>query len=117
MKTTTRNHVRSIFPLALMALASLALGQSLPLDNIKLPAGFAIDIVARVPGARAMTWSDKGTLFVGSSDGGVYAITFAAPNAGGAASVHTIASRLTDPAGVAFRNGALYVSPMCSGRR
>ena len=110
MKTTTRNHVRSIFPLALMALASLALGQSLPLDNIKLPAGFAIDIVARVPGARAMTWSDKGTLFVGSSDGGVYAITFAAPNAGGAASVHTIASRLTDPAGVAFRNGALYVS-------
>ena len=40
----------------------------------------------------------------------MHAITFAAPNAQGAATVHAIASGLRDPAGVAFRNGALYVS-------
>ena len=38
------------------------------------------------------------------------ALTFAAPNAGGEATVHTIASGLRDPGGVAFRDGALYVS-------
>ena len=39
--------------------------QSLPLDRIKLPPGFAIELVARVPNARAMTWGSDGTLFVG----------------------------------------------------
>ena len=84
--------------------------QSPTLDQIKLPPGFSIELVARVPGARAMTWGDRGTLFVGSSAGNVYALTFAAPNAGGQASVHTIASGLRDPGGVAFHNGALFVS-------
>ena len=84
--------------------------QSPPIDQIKLPPGFSIELVARVPGARAMTWGDAGTLFVGSSAGNVYALTFAAPNAGGQATVSTIASGLRDPGGVAFHNGALYVS-------
>jgi len=84
--------------------------QSPTLDQIKLPPGFSIELVARVPSARAMTWGDRGTLFVGSSAGNVYALTFAAPNAGGQASVHTIASGLRDPGGVAFHNGALFVS-------
>jgi glucose/arabinose dehydrogenase len=83
-------------------------GQSL--SQIKLPPGFSIELVARVPSARAMTWGDRGTLFVGSSAGSVYALTFAPPNAGGEATVHTIASGLGDPGGVAFRGGALYVS-------
>src|SRR5438034_5534856 len=84
--------------------------QSPPVDQIKLPPGFSIELVARLPSARAMTWGDGGTLFVGSSAGNVYALTFAAPNAGGQASVHTIASGLRDPGGVAFHNGALFVS-------
>src|SRR5438128_8582481 len=57
-----------------------------------------------------MTWGDRGTLFVGSGRGSVYAITFAAPNAGGQTAVQTITADLSEPAGVAFRNGALYVS-------
>src|SRR6059058_5189976 len=84
--------------------------QSPTLDQIKLPPGFSIELVARVPSARAMTWGDRGTLFVGSSAGNVYALTFAAANAGGQASVQSIASGLRDPGGVAFRDGALYVS-------
>ena len=47
----------------------------LPVDSIKLPPGFAIEVVARVPNARAMTWGAAGTLFVGSAnEGSVYAI-------------------------------------------
>jgi glucose/arabinose dehydrogenase len=53
-----------------------------------------------------MTWGDRGTLFVGSVEGKVYAVTLA----GGAASVRVIASGLREPAGLAFRGGALYVS-------
>ena len=110
MNRTWRSGVGIVQALAIVAFNHAATAQTPPLSEIKLPEGFAIDIVARVPAARAMTWSDKGTLFVGSSTGDVYAITFAAPNAGGQATVHTIATSLTDPGGVAFRNGALYVS-------
>ncbi len=93
--------------LALAATQSLA--QSLPLDRIKLPPGFSIEVAAMVPNARAMTFGRDGTLFVGSgSAGNVYAVTF--PPGGGAARVRTIASGLRDPAGVAYRDGALYVS-------
>jgi glucose/arabinose dehydrogenase len=91
--------------------ASNALAQPLPLERIQLPKGFAIDLVARVPGAREMTFGDRGTLFVGSVGGNVYAIAFdAAPQSRGPAAVRTIASGLRQPVGVAFRDGALYVS-------
>jgi glucose/arabinose dehydrogenase len=93
-----------------IAASQSSVAQSLPLDQIKLPPGFSIELVARVPSARAMTWGERGTLFVGSSAGNVYALAFAAPNAIGQANVHTIASGLRDPGGVAFHNGALYVS-------
>jgi len=82
----------------------------LPLERIALPPGFAIELVARVPNARAMTWGDKGTLFVGSNEGSVHAVTFAGPEASGPATVQRIAQDLREPAGVAFRDGALYVS-------
>ena len=82
----------------------------LPLDRIKLPPGFVIDVVARVDAARAMTWGDKGTLFVGTRSGQVFAVTLPAPATTGTARVRAIASGLRDPSGVAFREGALYVS-------
>jgi glucose/arabinose dehydrogenase len=79
----------------------------LPLERIRLPPGFVIELVARVPNARAMTWGDRGTLFVGSTDAGaVYAVTLSE----GAATVRTVATGLREPAGVAFRDGALFVS-------
>jgi glucose/arabinose dehydrogenase len=90
-------------------LAAPAAAQSLPLKSIKLPAGFEIGLFADdVPNAREMALGDKGTLFVGSTRAGrVYAIRVRDGKAAGAL---TIASGLTMPVGVAFRDGALYVS-------
>jgi glucose/arabinose dehydrogenase len=82
----------------------------LSIDAIRLPPGFAIEVLARVPSARAMTWGAAGTLFVGSTEGKVYAVTPPAAGAGSDARVHVIASGLREPAGVAFRERALYVS-------
>ena len=62
----------------------------------------------QVPNARAMALSPKGTLFVGSMKAGkVYAVTF---DGGKVKKVYTIAAALDLPVGVAFRDGALYVS-------
>ncbi len=83
---------------------------ALPLERIKLPPGFAIETVARVASARAMTWGTAGTLFVGTSAGSVHAITLPRPGTAEPARVRTIATGLRDPSGVAFRDGALYVS-------
>ena len=90
-----------------LILAACARADDLPLEKIRLPPGFAIEVVARVPNARAMTLGSKGTLFVGSMDAGkVYAVTLKP----GPAAVTTVASGLARPVGVAFRDGALYVS-------
>lgn len=96
----------------LLACALLAFGASafakLPLDRIKLPPGFEISVFADdVPGARSMALGDKGTLFVGSMRGTVYAIH----NDGTKATkVTTVASGLDSPNGVAVKDGALYVA-------
>ena len=63
--------------LALMlATTSAIAAQNLPLDKIKLPAGFTISVFAdNVPNARAMALGDNGTVFVGSMRAGkVYAV-------------------------------------------
>ena len=90
--------------------ASAAAQSPLPLERIKLPPGFVIETVARVPNARAMTWGSEGTLFVGSAAGNVYAVTLPRAGTQDSARVRIIAKNLREPAGVAFRNGALYVS-------
>jgi len=99
----------SAFCTAFACLAAPAATQGLPLERIKLPPGFEITVFADdVPNARAMALGDRGTLFVGSMRAGrVYAIRV---RDGKAAGTVTIASGLTMPVGVAFRDGALYVS-------
>ncbi|WP_424357383.1 PQQ-dependent sugar dehydrogenase [Methanocella sp. MCL-LM] len=84
---------------------------SLPLDQIRLPPGFSIEVYAeKVTGARQMALSPNGTLFVGTRHPGkVYAIPDANKD-GIADGVITIASGLKQPAGVEFRNGSLYVA-------
>lgn len=79
----------------------------MPPGATKLPPGFRIELVANVPNARAMAWGERGTLFVGSSRGSAYAVTFPAT---GAAKVQEVASALSTPIGVAFHAGALYIS-------
>lgn len=84
---------------------------TLPLNKIKLPPGFKISLFAEnIEGARSLCLSPNGTLFVGTrSEGKVYAVLdtdrdFKADK------VHTLASGLNMPNGVAFRNGSLYVA-------
>ncbi|HUL62634.1 MAG TPA: PQQ-dependent sugar dehydrogenase, partial [Methanocella sp.] len=89
----------------------LAVGADpLPLDQIKLPPGFAIDVYATgVSGARQMALGANGTLFVGSIEAGnVYAVVDDDRD-GHADEVLTIAKGLHMPNGVAFRDGSLYV--------
>ena len=79
----------------------------IPLDKLKLPKGFKAELWASgLPGGRAMARGDKGKIYVGTRAlGRVYEIT----DAGGARSVRVVVDKLTQPAGVAFKDGALYV--------
>jgi len=84
--------------------------RELPLDTIKLPPGFKISLYAdNVPGARSMTLSPDGTLFVGTRGDKIYAL----PNRNGskhADEVITFTTGLNTPNGVTFHNGALFVA-------
>ncbi len=80
------------------------------LDSIHLPPGFSIDLYASAKGARSLTISPEGIVFVGSrSAGTVYAVVDKDRDGRGD-HVFTIASGLRQPNGVAFRDGALYVA-------
>ena len=90
------------------AMASAAL----PVDTIKLPPGFRIEVLTdQVPDAREMTLgryrNGKGVLYVGSGAGRVYAVTLGGVRA---TDVNMVASGLQSPIGVAYRDGALYIS-------
>ena len=79
------------------------------IENVRLPPDFRIEVYAdNVPGARSMALGQRGTLFIGTRSGKVYAV--AAPAAGAKPTVHVIADKLNMPNGVAFRDGALYVA-------
>jgi glucose/arabinose dehydrogenase len=82
------------------------------LDKIRLPPGFSISVYAEVPNARSLCWGANGTLFVGNrAEKNVYAI--ADTNKDGKADhVYTIATGLTSPNGVAFKDGNLYVAEL-----
>ncbi len=89
----------------LLFLPLIALAQA-PLEKIRLPPGFRIEVLSdQVPSAREMTWGAEGTLFVGSNAAGkVYALDTRSGK------VRTLASGLKMPVGVAFHEGDLYVS-------
>jgi glucose/arabinose dehydrogenase len=79
------------------------------LENVRLPAGFRLDVYADdVPGARSMAMGAHGTLFVGTRGEKVYAIS-GTPGSGKPI-VRVIAEKLNMPNGVAFRDAALYVA-------
>ncbi len=83
----------------------------LPLDKIKLPEGFKIELFAEgVKNARSLELSPSGTLFVGTrGEDKVYALRDT--NADFRADeIITIAEGLNTPNGVAFRDGDLYVA-------
>jgi glucose/arabinose dehydrogenase len=96
---------------AIGAACASAQNRSLPLSQIKLPPGFAIEVYASgVDNARQMALSPSGILFVGSRGAGkVYAVVDTNKD-NRADRVVTIASGLNMPSGIAFRDGALYVA-------
>ncbi len=94
----------------LLALSAAGAGAGeLPLDKIKLPPGFRIELFARADNARGMALGAENTLFVGSMRAGkVHALKF--DDAHRVTRTHLVAEGLQLPVGVAFRGGALYVS-------
>ncbi len=101
--------MRRLIPFLLALLAVPAAANALPLERIKLPPGFVIALFARVDNARGMALGAENTLFVGSMRAGkVHAVKFDA--AYRATQTHLVAEGLQLPVGVAFRDGALYVS-------
>jgi glucose/arabinose dehydrogenase len=107
------HRINILFGLALVLISLTGSAVDLPLERIKLPPGFAIELWARVDNARQMALgrhdSQGGTLFVGSMQAGkVHAVSFGADFK--AQGVKLIASGLQLPVGVAYREGSLYVS-------
>jgi glucose/arabinose dehydrogenase len=105
---TTLFFFRALPFLLLPLLSAAPAVAALHLARIRLPPGFRIDLYAKVPGARSMTLSPSGTLFVGTKgEGGkVYAVVDRGKNR----EVIAVARGLDMPNGVAFRDGALYVA-------
>ena len=113
--------ILGFFALVVLIFAAYAVLRTVPIDNcgengsgfacIELPPGFSIDYYAEnVEGARSMTLSPKGTLFVGSwGTGKVYAVPDRNVD-NKADDVIVLAEGLDMPNGVAFMNGSLYVA-------
>lgn len=80
----------------------------IPINKVKLPPGFKISVWADgLHNARQMEWGSQGTLFVGTRvPGNVYAVV----DQGGKRTVKVIAKGLTQPNGMAFKDGTLYVA-------
>src|SRR6185436_1967076 len=90
---------------------------STPVSRITVPAGFRVGaFTSAVPGARSLALGAKGTVFVGTQSGAVYAVVDREHD-GTADQVFTIAKGLDMPNGVAFRQGALYVAEVSRVQR
>ena len=85
--------------------------QAAEMNELTLPPGFRIGVFAGdVPAAREMALGPPGIVFAGSMGAGkVYAIV-QAKDAPRAEKVYVIASGLTLPSGIAYRDGVLYVA-------
>ena len=78
------------------------------LQSLRAPDGYRVSVLAtELPKARHMAIGTRGTLFVGSMAGNVYALSL---NGEALAGQRTILNGLTDSSGVAFRDGSLFVA-------
>ncbi len=79
----------------------------IPVNKLKVPKGFKVELWATgMPGARAMAQGDKGKIYIGTRTiGRVYEVT----DKDGKRTSRVVVDKLTQPAGVAFANGSLYV--------
>jgi glucose/arabinose dehydrogenase len=109
----SRLHAFVFCLVSLVTAMAPAAAADLPLDRIKLPPGFAIELWAHADNARQMALgrvdANGGTVFVGSASAGkVHAVRFGP--AYQVQHVKTLASGLQIPMGVAYKDGSLYVS-------
>lgn len=83
----------------------------LPLEQLQLPEGFAVEVFAtQIEGARSMTQSDAGIMYVGTrKTGKVYALEDRDKN-GKVDRVDVLVEGLDNPNGVAWKDGDLYVA-------
>ena len=97
-----------------LALVVVSAQAALPLDKLRLPAGFRVELLTdAVPDARQMALGghdDKsGIVYVGSTSGKVYAVQYGERGTG---AVHVVAGGLSVPSGVAWRDGALFIGAL-----
>ena len=85
-----------------------AAADKLPIDRLKLPPGFKIEVYAPgVGNARSLRIDDKGIVYVSSRTlGRVYAIV----EKDGKREIKTIATGMHSPNGIALHNGTLYIA-------
>ena len=82
--------------------------KGIQLSSLKAAQGYSVSLLASdLPKARHMVMGAKGTLFVGSMAGNVYALTL---DGSTVKQTRIVLKGLTDPSGVAFKNGTLYVA-------
>jgi len=81
-----------------------------PIDELKLPAGFKVELYAQVENARQMAPGSNGTVFVGSRKAGKVHALVDEDGDYKADKIVLIARGLNMPSGIAFKNGDLYVA-------
>ncbi len=82
--------------------------KGIQLQSLKVPAGYRVAVLARdLPKARHLVMGSRGTLFVGSTAGNIYALTM---NGSTVSQQRTIIKGLADSGGIAFHEGHLYVA-------
>jgi glucose/arabinose dehydrogenase len=84
--------------------------EEIPLARLRVPEGFRVELWAHgMPGIRAMVRAEGGTIFAGTRViGRVYAIR----DLGDRREGRVLLQGLTQPSGLALRDGALYVSAL-----
>jgi len=103
----TTSLFRFVVALAALSIVTIASGR----ENIRLPAGFAIETYATVPGARSLALGEKGTIFVSNRNGS--AIFAVVPANNGTRTIKLL-DGLDSPNGIAIHDGDLYVAQVDS---
>ena len=100
-----------LFLAGLLAMLAVGTNAAPPIERIKLPPGFKIQVFAEgLDDARSLALGDRGTVFVGTRREGVVYALVDTDRDGQEEKVYTVAKGLNAPNGVAFRAGSLYVA-------
>lgn len=98
-----------LFPIFLVA-CTRAENSASDLAQLKLPDGFHISIFAKVPSARMMAFSPGGVILVSEPDEGKVVALPDPGKSGKADGVVEVVGGLTEPHGLAFYKGKLYIA-------